>query len=55
MLLYFLLLQGIRADGNSDLSNEIGEELSVKSAAAGLRYGYLMALKVLYGFCYTSI
>ncbi|XXG78151.1 hypothetical protein AAC387_Pa08g2153 [Persea americana] len=28
---------GIRADGNSDLSNEIGEELSVKSAAAGLR------------------
>ncbi|XP_058069492.1 uncharacterized protein LOC131218745 isoform X2 [Magnolia sinica] len=28
---------GIRADGHSDLSNEIGEELSIRSAAAGLR------------------
>ncbi|XP_043703262.1 uncharacterized protein LOC122653481 isoform X2 [Telopea speciosissima] len=28
---------GIRADGNSDLSDEIGKELSVRSAAAGLR------------------
>ncbi|KAF8406129.1 hypothetical protein HHK36_008209 [Tetracentron sinense] len=28
---------GVRADGNSDLSNEIGKELSVRSAAAGLR------------------
>ncbi|XP_077223717.1 uncharacterized protein LOC143857204 isoform X2 [Tasmannia lanceolata] len=27
----------IRADGNSDLSNEIGEGLSIRSAAAGLR------------------
>ncbi|XP_019254527.1 PREDICTED: uncharacterized protein LOC109233197 isoform X2 [Nicotiana attenuata] len=29
--------QGIRADGNSNLSDEIGKELSKKSAAAGLR------------------
>ncbi|VFQ78245.1 unnamed protein product [Cuscuta campestris] len=28
---------GVRADGNSDLSDEIGKELSRKSAAAGLR------------------
>lgn len=28
---------GVRADGNSHLSDEIGKELSVKSAAAGLR------------------
>ncbi|KAJ4973407.1 hypothetical protein NE237_006581 [Protea cynaroides] len=28
---------GIRADGNPDLSDEIGKELSVRSAAAGLR------------------
>ncbi|MCL7034365.1 hypothetical protein MKW94_024299, partial [Papaver nudicaule] len=28
---------GIRADGNSNLSNEIGKELSLRSAAAGLR------------------
>ncbi|XP_059313827.1 uncharacterized protein LOC132064745 [Lycium ferocissimum] len=28
---------GVRADGNSDLSDEIGKELSKKSAAAGLR------------------
>ncbi|XP_052207370.1 uncharacterized protein LOC127811492 isoform X2 [Diospyros lotus] len=28
---------GVRADGNSDLSNEIGKELSLRSAAAGLR------------------
>ncbi|XP_048336571.1 uncharacterized protein LOC107426513 [Ziziphus jujuba] len=28
---------GVRADGNSDLSNEIGKQLSIKSAAAGLR------------------
>ncbi|OVA15238.1 hypothetical protein BVC80_5g23 [Macleaya cordata] len=28
---------GIRADGNSSLSNEIGKELSLRSAAAGLR------------------
>ncbi|XP_075104662.1 uncharacterized protein LOC107798573 [Nicotiana tabacum] len=28
---------GIRADGNSELSDEIGKELSKKSAAAGLR------------------
>ncbi|CAL5434247.1 unnamed protein product [Camellia sinensis] len=29
--------QGVRADGNSNLSDEIGKELSIKSAAAGLR------------------
>lgn len=29
--------QAVRADGNSDLSNEIGIELSKKSAAAGMR------------------
>ncbi|KAK9286303.1 hypothetical protein L1049_014693 [Liquidambar formosana] len=28
---------GVRADGNSNLSDEIGKQLSVKSAAAGLR------------------
>ncbi|CAL5358202.1 unnamed protein product [Camellia sinensis] len=28
---------GVRADGNSNLSDEIGKELSIKSAAAGLR------------------
>ncbi|KAM5577588.1 hypothetical protein ABKV19_008101 [Rosa sericea] len=28
---------GVRADGNSELSDEIGKQLSVKSAAAGLR------------------
>ncbi|KAF3435869.1 hypothetical protein FNV43_RR22961 [Rhamnella rubrinervis] len=28
---------GVRADGNSDLSDEIGKQLSIKSAAAGLR------------------
>ncbi|XP_038708264.1 uncharacterized protein LOC120003372 isoform X2 [Tripterygium wilfordii] len=28
---------GVRADGNSNLSGEIGKQLSVKSAAAGLR------------------
>lgn len=28
---------GVRADGNSHLSDEIGKELSVKSDAAGLR------------------
>nr|GMC87674.1 uncharacterized protein LOC109161432 [Ipomoea batatas] len=32
-----LLNKGVRADGNSDLSDEIGKELSRKSAAAGLR------------------
>lgn len=30
--------QAVRADGNLDLSNEIGIELSKKSAAAGMRY-----------------
>ncbi|MFQ6649342.1 hypothetical protein Gotur_022388, partial [Gossypium turneri] len=28
---------GVRADGNSDLSDEIGKQLSLKSAKAGLR------------------
>ncbi|KAK4846590.1 hypothetical protein QYF36_019538 [Acer negundo] len=28
----------VRADGNSNLSDEIGKQLSVKSAAAGLRH-----------------
>ncbi|KAL7199647.1 hypothetical protein ACSBR2_021857 [Camellia fascicularis] len=28
---------GVRADGNSNLSDEIGKELSIKSAPAGLR------------------
>uniref|UniRef100_A0A5B7C0F6 Uncharacterized protein n=1 Tax=Davidia involucrata TaxID=16924 RepID=A0A5B7C0F6_DAVIN len=28
---------GVRADGNSNLSDEIGKQLSIKSAAAGLR------------------
>ncbi|KAL7199626.1 hypothetical protein ACSBR2_021836 [Camellia fascicularis] len=28
---------GVRADGNTNLSDEIGKELSIKSAAAGLR------------------
>ncbi|RZC91805.1 hypothetical protein C5167_044862, partial [Papaver somniferum] len=28
---------GIRADGNANLSDEIGQELSLRSAAAGLR------------------
>ncbi|KAI7991499.1 hypothetical protein LOK49_LG12G00381 [Camellia lanceoleosa] len=28
---------GVRADGNSNLGDEIGKELSIKSAAAGLR------------------
>nr|GMC76595.1 uncharacterized protein LOC109161432 [Ipomoea batatas] len=32
-----LLNKGVRADGNSDLSDEIGKELSRKSATAGLR------------------
>ncbi|THG06024.1 hypothetical protein TEA_014358 [Camellia sinensis var. sinensis] len=32
-----LLDKGVRADGNSNLSDEIGKELSIKSAAAGLR------------------
>jgi len=30
-------VQGVRADGNSNLSGEIGMLLSVKSAAIGLR------------------
>ncbi|XP_024182194.1 uncharacterized protein LOC112187572 isoform X2 [Rosa chinensis] len=30
---------GVRADGNSELSDEIGKQLSVKSAAAGLSFG----------------
>ncbi|OWM63679.1 hypothetical protein CDL15_Pgr008222 [Punica granatum] len=29
--------QGVRADGSSDLSDEIGKQLSLKSAASGLR------------------
>lgn len=32
-----ILVLGVRADGNSNLSDEIGKELSIKSAAAGLR------------------
>ncbi|GMN58312.1 hypothetical protein TIFTF001_027409 [Ficus carica] len=32
-----LLDKGVRADGNSDLVNEIGKQLSLRSAAAGLR------------------
>ncbi|KAF3795870.1 hypothetical protein EJ110_NYTH02970 [Nymphaea thermarum] len=29
--------EGVRADGNSNLADEIGKELSIRSAAAGLR------------------
>ncbi|CAL5438410.1 unnamed protein product [Camellia sinensis] len=35
--LYIYSCLGVRADGNSNLSDEIGKELSIKSAAAGLR------------------
>lgn len=38
--------QAVRADGNSDLSNEIGIELSKKSAAAGMRYTTLSILRL---------
>ncbi|XP_049933149.1 uncharacterized protein LOC116251651 isoform X7 [Nymphaea colorata] len=33
----YIFDQGIRADGNSNLADEIGKELSIRSAAAGLR------------------
>ncbi|KAB1993769.1 hypothetical protein ES319_D13G053800v1 [Gossypium barbadense] len=33
----YMYEQGVRADGNSDLSDEIGKQLSLKSAKAGLR------------------
>ncbi|XP_015574171.1 uncharacterized protein LOC8279198 isoform X3 [Ricinus communis] len=33
----FIFEEGVRADGNSNLSDEIGRQLSVKSAEAGLR------------------
>ncbi|XP_024182201.1 uncharacterized protein LOC112187575 isoform X3 [Rosa chinensis] len=39
---------GVRADGNSELSVEIGKQLSVKSAAAGLRNCDSMLLLLAY-------
>ncbi|PKI65717.1 hypothetical protein CRG98_013906 [Punica granatum] len=33
----YMYEQGVRADGSSDLSDEIGKQLSLKSAASGLR------------------
>ncbi|KAL5988417.1 hypothetical protein ACLOJK_036181 [Asimina triloba] len=36
---------GVRADGHSDLTNEIGEELSRRSAAVGLRYDSPLTVK----------
>lgn len=43
IFIYLLLFQGVRADGNPSLSDEIGKELSIRSSAAGLRY--LLQLK----------
>jgi hypothetical protein len=36
--LFFSYYKAIRADGHTELSHEIGLELSQRSAAAGLRY-----------------
>lgn len=41
-LYVLLLVQGVRADNSSHLSNEIGEELSKLSASAGLRFEFLL-------------
>lgn len=35
--LFLFINQGVRADSNPDLSDEVGKELSFRSAAAGLR------------------
>ncbi|XP_057770366.1 uncharacterized protein LOC130990167 [Salvia miltiorrhiza] len=45
-----LKLQGIRAGGNSDFSDEMGKELSQMSVAAGLRFLNRAALKSLEEF-----
>ncbi|XP_059446392.1 uncharacterized protein LOC132177935 [Corylus avellana] len=40
---------GTRVDGNSELSDEIAKQLSVKSAAAGLRTKVIMVVIILSG------